>query len=325
MNEVDFIGAGWAFPLGTDATGGVALVTREREIEQAIRLILGTARGERPMRPEFGCRIHDHVFGPANARHRRADRLRRARGAGALGAAHRRHRRRGELRPDRRGHALRRRRLLDPRAATTRATWCSRSTSSPTTNADRPGRTGPAEPEVLSHAARPEPRRPHVPGPGRRGEAAGPERCPEWTDHNVSDPGVTLIEAFAQMVDQLIYRLNRVPDLQLRQVPRADRCRAAAAGRGPRRRDVLAVGAAAAAGAGPRARPRWRRPRTDIHDPVVFSHDPGPATSCRARFARAGARQPVGAAPVDTDGRAAPGRPGFRCFSAHAGRRATRC
>jgi len=37
-------------------------------------------------------------------------------------------------------------------------------------------------------------------------------RCPEWTDHNVSDPGVTLIETFAFMVDQLIYRLNRVPD-----------------------------------------------------------------------------------------------------------------
>jgi len=63
----DFIGAGWAFPLSTDATGGMALVTREREIAEAIRLILGTARGERPMRPEFGCRIHDHVFGPANA------------------------------------------------------------------------------------------------------------------------------------------------------------------------------------------------------------------------------------------------------------------
>ena len=64
---IDFIGAGWSFPLGTDATGGVALVTREREIEQAIRLILGTACGERPMRPEFGCRIHDHVFGPATS------------------------------------------------------------------------------------------------------------------------------------------------------------------------------------------------------------------------------------------------------------------
>ncbi|MFZ1412141.1 MAG: putative baseplate assembly protein, partial [Micropruina sp.] len=38
------------------------------------------------------------------------------------------------------------------------------------------------------------------------------QRCPTWTDHNVSDPGVTLIEAVAQMVDQLIYRLNRVPE-----------------------------------------------------------------------------------------------------------------
>ncbi|GAA4525374.1 putative baseplate assembly protein [Amycolatopsis samaneae] len=38
------------------------------------------------------------------------------------------------------------------------------------------------------------------------------QRAPEWTDHNVSDPGVTLIETFAHMVDQLIYRLNRVPE-----------------------------------------------------------------------------------------------------------------
>ena len=65
--DVDFIGAGWAFPVTTDATGSIALVVREREIEEAIRLVLGTAPGERPMRPEFGCRIHDHVFGPANA------------------------------------------------------------------------------------------------------------------------------------------------------------------------------------------------------------------------------------------------------------------
>ena len=39
------------------------------------------------------------------------------------------------------------------------------------------------------------------------------QRCPEWTDHNVSDPGVTLIETFAWMTDQLLYRLNRVPEL----------------------------------------------------------------------------------------------------------------
>jgi predicted phage baseplate assembly protein len=38
-------------------------------------------------------------------------------------------------------------------------------------------------------------------------------RCPDWSDHNISDPGITLIETFAMMVDQLVYRLNRVPDL----------------------------------------------------------------------------------------------------------------
>src|SRR5437763_4932180 len=38
------------------------------------------------------------------------------------------------------------------------------------------------------------------------------QKCPEWTDHNVSDPGVTLIETFAWMTDQVLYRLNRVPE-----------------------------------------------------------------------------------------------------------------
>src|SRR5690242_3308204 len=38
-----------------------------------------------------------------------------------------------------------------------------------------------------------------------------PRYCPEWTDHNVSDPGVTLIELFAYITDILLYRLNRVP------------------------------------------------------------------------------------------------------------------
>ena len=64
---MDFVGTGIAFPMQTNAIGGVALVTREREIQEAIRLILGTAPGERPMRPEFGCRISEHVFAPANA------------------------------------------------------------------------------------------------------------------------------------------------------------------------------------------------------------------------------------------------------------------
>jgi phage baseplate assembly protein W len=62
----DFIGRGWAFPIRTDTTGAIGLVSREREISEAIRLVLGTAPGERPMRPEFGCRIHEFVFSPAD-------------------------------------------------------------------------------------------------------------------------------------------------------------------------------------------------------------------------------------------------------------------
>jgi phage baseplate assembly protein W len=65
VNE-KFIGRGWAFPLRVSATGGIGMVEREREIEEAIRLVLGTAPGERPMRPEFGCGIHEYVFAPAD-------------------------------------------------------------------------------------------------------------------------------------------------------------------------------------------------------------------------------------------------------------------
>src|SRR5512145_945648 len=39
-----------------------------------------------------------------------------------------------------------------------------------------------------------------------------PRYCPEWTDHNVSDPGITLIELFAWMTEMILYQLNRMPD-----------------------------------------------------------------------------------------------------------------
>jgi phage baseplate assembly protein W len=65
MSE-QFIGRGWAYPMRTDPTGGIALVEGEDELAESIRLILGTAYGDRPMRPEFGCAIHDFVFGPAD-------------------------------------------------------------------------------------------------------------------------------------------------------------------------------------------------------------------------------------------------------------------
>ncbi len=66
MSE-EFIGAGWAFPMRTDSTGSIALVSHDREIEESIRLIVGTAPGERPMRPEYGCAIHDYVFATIDA------------------------------------------------------------------------------------------------------------------------------------------------------------------------------------------------------------------------------------------------------------------
>lgn len=59
-NEI--LGTGFAFPLGVDSRGRLALVSDELDIEQAIRLIIDTKPGERPMRPEFGCGVHDHVF-----------------------------------------------------------------------------------------------------------------------------------------------------------------------------------------------------------------------------------------------------------------------
>lgn len=67
MSE-EFVGSGWGFPVTVDATGGIRLVSKDVEIEQSIRLILSTAPGERPMRPEFGCAIHDHVFDSVDGR-----------------------------------------------------------------------------------------------------------------------------------------------------------------------------------------------------------------------------------------------------------------
>jgi len=63
----DLIGSGISFPLAADQRGVLALAHGVNDIEQAIRLILGTAIGERPMRPEFGCAVHDFVFDTIDA------------------------------------------------------------------------------------------------------------------------------------------------------------------------------------------------------------------------------------------------------------------
>lgn len=61
-----FIGRGWHFPLRVNSRGSIALAAEERDVEEAIRLVLTTEKGERVMRPSFGSDIHELVFAPSN-------------------------------------------------------------------------------------------------------------------------------------------------------------------------------------------------------------------------------------------------------------------
>lgn len=64
MQQGEFLGRGFSFPVSADpVTGRIKTVEYEEDIRQAIYLILMTRKGERVMRPEFGCGIHDFAFG----------------------------------------------------------------------------------------------------------------------------------------------------------------------------------------------------------------------------------------------------------------------
>jgi uncharacterized protein len=65
--ERDFLGVGWAFPVDVDPRGRIALSRHERDIEQAIQMILLTPKGQRVRRFEFGCQIHDLLFASNDA------------------------------------------------------------------------------------------------------------------------------------------------------------------------------------------------------------------------------------------------------------------
>ncbi len=62
----DFLGRGWRFPVEPDTDGRLALVSEEAKIQESILIILGTARGERVMRLDFGSRLHELVFAQIN-------------------------------------------------------------------------------------------------------------------------------------------------------------------------------------------------------------------------------------------------------------------
>lgn len=62
-----FLGRGWSFPVRPGAGGRLTFAAEETKIRQSLWIILSTAPGERQMRPEFGCGIHDLVFQPNTA------------------------------------------------------------------------------------------------------------------------------------------------------------------------------------------------------------------------------------------------------------------
>ncbi len=63
----EFLGIGWAFPLGTDPVGEVRTAAYEEDVREAIKIILATGKGERIMRPDFGAGLDQLVFEPMNA------------------------------------------------------------------------------------------------------------------------------------------------------------------------------------------------------------------------------------------------------------------
>ena len=195
----EILGSGVAFPLQVDRRGGIALASDETDVDQAIHLILSTAKGERPMRPEFGCGVHDFVFDTIDATTVAQMEV--------------------EVR-DALDH-------WEPRIEVIDVDF-DLSARGPRRAADQhrlpPAvHEPPAEPRLplLHHPGRGRTvlRLPEIQLDDRRFQDLVSEArlkinraCPEWTEHNVSDPGITLIELFAWMTEMTIYRLNRVPD-----------------------------------------------------------------------------------------------------------------
>jgi uncharacterized protein len=62
----DFLGVGWSFPVQTSPSLVIQMSKYEQDIQQAILIILQTAKGERVMNPDFGCAIHAFVFESMN-------------------------------------------------------------------------------------------------------------------------------------------------------------------------------------------------------------------------------------------------------------------
>jgi uncharacterized protein len=69
--EREFLGTGWKYPVSVKTDGNISSSSYEENIRESILLILGTAKGERLMRPEFGCSIHEFSYGTMDTLTRR--------------------------------------------------------------------------------------------------------------------------------------------------------------------------------------------------------------------------------------------------------------
>jgi phage baseplate assembly protein W len=64
--EPPFLGTGWTFPIRPDASGSLAYVSGDANVEQSLAILLQTALGERVMRPDFGTEAPRLVFAPGS-------------------------------------------------------------------------------------------------------------------------------------------------------------------------------------------------------------------------------------------------------------------
>jgi len=67
MKKGSFLGVGLAFPFTVNQAGNIGISYFEKSIAESIRIILSTSKGERVMRPDFGCEVNEMVFAPNNA------------------------------------------------------------------------------------------------------------------------------------------------------------------------------------------------------------------------------------------------------------------
>jgi phage baseplate assembly protein W len=272
-DDRSFLGRGWRFPVAINLTGGIASSALEENIRESIFIVLGTAPGERVMRPDFGCRIHDLMFEPNNyatsaraeyyceeALYKYEPRISRKlavkagpNAARAQPPRHPDHLR--DHRPDppqepglpllpaeaRRGEAMIRSPVLARRPPTASA---------------------------LVHDPKPQARRPEVPRTSSmRRSASSRGTRPSGPITTRPIPGITLLELAAWMTDLLVHPPEPGPREELRRVPEPARHQAARAARGQGAPAVQADrghGGAAGAGGDPGVDPAGRR-RLDGH------------------------------------------------------------